>query len=516
VIHPWLFPLLPLLLLLANNAGEASLWDSLRIAIVMELCVTVVYLGAVRLLGSRHAAATFCTFAVGLLFTYQGIERLLVAVLPFWMGGWVFWMSLATQCAVLVGLALLMRGDTVSSDLSDVLNTVVGGLFALNVGRWLWTGFMAASPGVAGPGQTPAAPPVVQLQLPDKPPDIYVILLDGYARQDVLDDVYGFDNSEFVSGLQALDFKVLSKARANYPVTRLAVPAVMRGSYLDDVAARIGPESMAIRPLIDATDNGAMLKALRDGGYDVVQIGSEVLYTRIPSDRSWAESAGMLEPTEYEWIVLQMTALPELFIRLNLPWSRTAIHRRRVEHDLASLQAEAKLRGPPKLVFAHIFTPHPPFVFGPEGEVRNSDMEFYQPYGVDRQRTLMGEYSDQLQYVNGPILQAVGNIIKDSEREPIVAVFGDHGLRLFLSQTLDETCLRESFSILHALHLPQDVELPQTLSPVNIFRVIFDSQFGTELGLLPDRSFYTDRDHLYDQTEVTDQVDGCSVELPAP
>ena len=47
------------------------------------------------------------------------------------------------------------------------------------------------------------------------------------------------------------------------------------------------------------------------------------------------------------------------------------------------------------------------------------------------------------------------------------------------------------------------------ISPVNTYRVVFDAYFGTDLGLLPDRSYVSVGDRRpYDFIDVTDALTG--------
>ena len=46
-------------------------------------------------------------------------------------------------------------------------------------------------------------------------PDIYFIVLDGYARADVLAKYYGFDNGPFIGGLRQRGFQVSEASRSN-------------------------------------------------------------------------------------------------------------------------------------------------------------------------------------------------------------------------------------------------------------------------------------------------------------
>jgi hypothetical protein len=517
VIHPWLAPLLPLALLLSNNVGEASIGDSVRMGVVLEILVLGLYLAALRVFDNRHAAGLVCTISVMVLFVYEGLEGVLLSMVPMAWSSAIFWLLLLAHGGLVAGMILLLRRAKITHELTDILNKLVGGMLALNLVRYAWlvVPMATVSPPVQAPSEAPATH-AVQLQMPVDPPDIYVILLDAYARQDVLKEIYGYDNSPFVSRLKALDFQVLSDARTNYPTTRLVVPSVMRGDYLDDIAATQPPQSMDIQPLIAETRRGPMVSSLREAGYRIVHIGSNISYTQIEADDYHVERVSRLEPSRYEWVALNMTILPDLFIRLSLPWAETHIHRRRVEHDLAALRAQGAARGGPKLVFAHIVTPHDPFVYGPNGEQRDELLVYSNAYTDEQNQAFMKAYRDQIHYVNGPILDAIASVVKDSERDPIVVIFGDHGLRIFWGNTAGDSCLQDSFGILHAVHLPGADKLPDTLSPVNIFRTIFDTTFGTELGLLPDRSFFVNQDELYDYVDVTDRVNTCGIPIPPP
>jgi hypothetical protein len=47
------------------------------------------------------------------------------------------------------------------------------------------------------------------------------------------------------------------------------------------------------------------------------------------------------------------------------------------------------------------------------------------------------------------------------------------------------------------------------ITPVNTFRIIFNARFGTDLPLLPDRSWaHEDLYHFYDFFEITDRLRG--------
>ncbi len=68
--------------------------------------------------------------------------------------------------------------------------------------------------------------------------------------------------------------------------------------------------------------------------------------------------------------------------------------------------------------------------------------------------------------------------------------------------------LEERMSILNAYYFPdQDYsKFYPDISPVNTFRVILDQYFGTDLGLLEDRSYFSLMETPYDFIDVTEEL----------
>jgi len=58
-------------------------------------------------------------------------------------------------------------------------------------------------------------------------PDIYYIILDAFGRTEVLDEVYNYDNGEFVKQLEQRGFTVAKNSRSNYQVTILSLPSAL-------------------------------------------------------------------------------------------------------------------------------------------------------------------------------------------------------------------------------------------------------------------------------------------------
>ena len=66
-------------------------------------------------------------------------------------------------------------------------------------------------------------------------PDIYYIILDAYARADVMQDFYGYDNSHFVEQLTDLGFYVAPCSQSNYAWTGLSLTSSLNMNYLQEL-----------------------------------------------------------------------------------------------------------------------------------------------------------------------------------------------------------------------------------------------------------------------------------------
>lgn len=74
-------------------------------------------------------------------------------------------------------------------------------------------------------------------------PDLYLILVDGYANAGVLRERFGFDNRPFEDSLRHLGFVIPTVVRSNYVHTLLSIPSLLNSSHLLDLRNDPGPAS---------------------------------------------------------------------------------------------------------------------------------------------------------------------------------------------------------------------------------------------------------------------------------
>lgn len=308
-------------------------------------------------------------------------------------------------------------------------------------------------------------------------PDIYLILLDGYTRSDILWEHYKLDNSAFIQELNDLGVYVAECAQSNYPTTKLSVTSVFYAKYHD-------------KPFLSPLSSSLVIETVRSLGYKVItfenrskghfDIGEDIRLSRNQLAFGKIDFTGGL--SEFEMTLLQTSFLrlvydmPQLFPGLNaqiLHETEFYEHYHQVKFILNELQRLPEMDGP-KFVFAHILVPHPPYIFTPNGE-----------YGWADDR--ISGYNSNIQFINSQIVLIVDTIIKKSKTPPVIIIMGDHGP--FGNQVTPAMRL----SILSAYYVNDEAkkDLYESITPVNSFRVVFNNYFGTNYPILDDLSYYS-------------------------
>jgi hypothetical protein len=99
----------------------------------------------------------------------------------------------------------------------------------------------------------------------------------------------------------------------------------------------------------------------------------------------------------------------------------------------------------------------------------------------------------------------VDAILERSSTPPIIVIQSDHGPGLGTDVAkVEKTDLFERMSNLIAVYAPRASEhLYPTITPVNVFRVLFNTYLGGRFQHLPDRSFYAPWNRPGDLVDVT-------------
>ena len=339
-------------------------------------------------------------------------------------------------------------------------------------------------------------------------PDIYYVILDGYGRRDVLQEHYGFDNSEFIEGLTDRGFFVAEQSHSNYVQTSLSIASALNMEYVNFLA-NSGAEIRS--PAYRMVDDSRLRGILEREGYKTVNISSPALFTQL-ADYDVFLSPGKSSLSQFERLLISTSAVAPLLRDGDLLLPGYHSHRGYTLFAFDQLPEAAKVPGP-KFVFVHIVAPHPPFVFDALGNpiqpARTYLLNDASGFPGSKQEYIDG-YINQVRFVNSRTLRAVDAILQNSDHPAIILLQGDHGPGAYTNLfDIEKSCHRERGSILNAYYFPdrQYGLLSSDITPVNTFRVILDQYFDAGLPLLENRTYFSYWDDPYNFVDVTDQLE---------
>ena len=323
-------------------------------------------------------------------------------------------------------------------------------------------------------------------------PDIYYIIVDSYVRSDSLKEDFGIDNSAFLEELESMDFYIADCSRSNYTQTRLSLTSSLNMEYLQKISDSFNPSNMDKTSVDPYLQKNLVMDTLKTNGYSLVAIESGMPFTEFkgadvyfeaPKKSIWERS---IQP--FETMLLNSTALKmlnaapfpaarEFLERISFPFYDYVEEQRFI---LDHMNDAAKVAGP-KFVFVHIFPPHQPFLFQPDGSF-TTDPSFFSAsfdFPVDEEHYLQG-YRNGVEFINQRLPAILRSIIDASEEPPVIILQADHGQRG-----------RNRMMILNAYLFPDQSyeELYPSITPVNTFRIIFNKYLGKDYSLLDDVSW---------------------------
>lgn len=333
-------------------------------------------------------------------------------------------------------------------------------------------------------------------------PDIYLIALDGYARGDILASEYGYNNLAFEGALRELGFTIPERSQSNYTHPVYSIAACLNMDYLSAVVPEESRATSGVGTVLQLYHDNRVFRFLREQGYEIVAFspGMQSLEPQLPNVRciSPSESA-----SEFEIVLADRTAVSRImevvyFARYDNPaYWRFAYRSTRI---LAALEGMPKLSTDdspkPRFVLAHLSLPDPPFLFTRDGDPA-------QPFGpgsLSIHQGFRGEeaefrtaYLDQLYFTNQKLREAINGIVRNSVRPAVILLVSSRGAPLLLQRESGTGSQR--YASLIAVRFPdgaskgEDKDIYPAITPVNLFRVVFNRLFDTRLPLIEDRQW---------------------------
>ena len=453
VFHPFLFAIFPILFLFAYNIDEIPATD-LLLPMLIVIIGTLILLLSLRLITKNYNKIAIIASSFLILFFSYGYVRDLIWSYPRLQGRTSVTYFLAYLWAfLLITLAFLIiksrRNFSISTKFLNIVAVALIAISLINIGIYEIRAFTVTSE------TTSERPTSLDLENSPNLPDIYYIILDSYARQDTLKEVYNYDNSQFIDYLTNKGFYVAPKSRSNYSHSAISLPSSLNMRYLTQKELSFAWKSSLI------LDN-EVSRFLKSKGYRYIFVsGGLVSKDAAKYADAYVPSRGLFGDTiftmsDFTISLIERTAfdpIATLFISSNI--------RKGTLYAFDKLADMPNISGR-KFIFGYILPPHPPYVFDRDGN---------PPEGA-------GTYIDQLVFINKKVEALVDEILMKSDIPPIIIIQADHG--------------RDAprHNILNAYYLPgkDNRLLYETISPVNSFRIVFNLYFDTDYELLKDES----------------------------
>lgn len=558
VLYPFLFAVYLPLSLLAFNVDQVEASAVIRPMIVLIVFSLLIFLLFWLIFRNLHKAGLGTTLILVLFFSYGHVYNLLRdQVIAGYEPGRHRFLIITAGVLLAGGLFLIWRKIRHPEKATSVLNVIAVAMLILPLYQVI--SFYLEDPGeVSIVSERPinTSAPIQEEGLPD----IYYIVLDSYARADILESIYHHDNAGFINELNELGFFVADQSRSNYSQTTLSLSSSLNMDYVQTFMEPIDEHNLDKEPLRKAFKNSRVRDMLEAMGYTIVAFDSTIKETQIKdADEflSWnndgkrdedlgstLQNIGVITPFEMIFIessagviltnmASQCITLQEqarevggkinedrslscrlagwMVPQLDYPFSNLRNNILYAFEELPNLGGVNS----PRFVFVHMLAPHFPFVFGPNGEFSYQTRAFSLNEGggfVGSRQTYMDGYTDELIYVNKELIETLEQIIANSKTPPIIIIQADHGAHANMvpgePDPLPVPFYEERFAILNAYYLSNcDAEqLYDGITPVNTFRVIFNACFGQDYSLLEDRSYFSEYSSPYKFIDVTQEI----------
>ncbi len=503
IIHPLFFAVYPILFLYAHNIGYVLLNEVLVLAAITVVFSIFFFFFLKFILKSKEKAGLIISLFLLLFFSYGHFANII--------GDFRFTVNIITIGAnkilfpiwcifFLLGTYFSIKTRKNLHNLTNLLNIVSASLLIISLVNVTVYGLKTRK--------------VVQRNIESTTnyetnavhsgtfPDIYYIILDGHANSRTLKEVYDYNDREFTDYLVDKGFYVVSQSRANYVHTFLSLSSSLNMEYHNMLNHTESEYCMIASHMIK---NSKVVGFLKERGYKFINFRSGCTLTDYNRYADINIHSGKLD--EFLMVLIRTTML-RAFEKCFIESARGRILR--IFSQLAEVQHTIK---GPKFIFAHILVPHPPFIFGPNGEqVRGAELEMGRAESWEDKEGYLG----QLIFVDKKIKELIDKILSETKISPIIILQSDHGpgyiwaekLKKGMEEELTEDMLKERTEILNVYYLPDNCNdlLYDSITPVNTFRVIFNCLFNTNYDLLDDKSYFSHIKQRCKLIDVTDKI----------
>jgi len=506
IIHPILIALFPVFLVYSQNI-HLILIQGIIFPILIILGITIAIWVSIKfILKNTRKSALLTSLYVFLFFSYGIIFKILESNVTEEYFILIHVLLLIAYTALVVFITYYIiktrRNFSYVTSTTNVVSIILLSLIFFNITTYNFENFSSFN--------DETYEPIIVGNNLGSLPDIYYIVLDEYAPLRTLNTVYDYDNSDFVKFLQERDFYIAKNSHSNYAETFLAMASTLNMKYVNYLSDTVGEESLDQRIPYQMISNNHVMKNLKSIGYEIYNFDSGWWGTRslqIADANLCSKNQNMDFHTLHALKQISIFRAFDMFIK---DPSSEIFHQERRDRifcqfdDITKIKQETEK---PVFVFMHVMAPHDPYVFGPDGE----EVDYKYTFGPTGTAYLdpseeKTAYLNQLIYLTKTLRGVIENLQENSENQPIIIIQSDTGPSTKFGETVNEMHQVDRMSIFNAYYFPNGKYdlLSDDITPVNSFRIVFDSNFQTDYGLVEDKVFYSTYEKPYELIEINE------------
>ena len=331
-------------------------------------------------------------------------------------------------------------------------------------------------------------------------PDLQIVVLDAYGRDDVIQSYYGYDNQPFLNTLRSKGFSVATRSHANYTQTVLSVASMLNFKPVEQLKKANDVDLAGV--VTNTIDDAILWQTMRKLGHKIISVPSGTNLTAMPTaDLTFASSANIVMSYQVETALRLLIERTPLSLLSLVDESNVRTHRQQLRDVFRFWEMSTELTEA-KATFVHVLAPHPPFVFDANGGPVQPDGRTFtlldgknlvEQIGKDKYRAA---YVAQLQAINAKVLSTISTIDANPHRDTITVIVGDHGPRMNLDWASSKgTDMDVVKGTLMAVRVPERYKAAigdiDKCSPLVLLHRIATKIYGAQIPPVDDFSYYS-------------------------
>lgn len=287
----------------------------------------------------------------------------------------------------------------------------------------------------------------------DRNRNIYIILLDQYSGQNILEKKFNFDNKEFISALQQEGFYVFPKMYSNYNYTYASIPTILNLDYIENTNYSKGS---------DVINNSLIYKLAKQNNYETIFQKSYVFDIK----SKYIDNVYSQEQN-YNFMYIN------LFLGNSIFKNEITKFVPNTSQDIFYYPKNINKK---HFVFEHVMLFHPPFIYNKDGSKLPIEYNLNIDHG----------YFPNLQYHNKEVINYIKYLKSiNAQNPPVIIVTGDHGMRA-------DDIFESNFSTFTAYFSPEQnyTHIKKSKTLLNFFINFVNYEFHTNIPNKTDKLEY--------------------------